>query len=93
MKFSDDSELDKESPFVRQNTPHPKELKAKAHRILSKEKIKLDDGNDLDTLDEEVRICYYNVICLLLHSRDALESDSKYWNLKSLQKLIKKTFI
>lgn len=54
MKFSDDSEIDKESPFVRQNTPHPKELKAKAHRILSKEKSKLEDGKDLDTLTEEV---------------------------------------
>ncbi|XP_054268231.1 protein lap4 isoform X3 [Macrosteles quadrilineatus] len=42
VKFStEDAESDagKEStPFVRQNTPHPKELKAKAHKLFSKSK-------------------------------------------------------
>lgn len=27
-----------QTPFVRQNTPHPKELKAKAHKLFSKGK-------------------------------------------------------
>ncbi|XP_068081484.1 protein lap4 isoform X6 [Anabrus simplex] len=36
VKFPDDleSELGRETPFVRQNTPHPKELKAKAHKLF-----------------------------------------------------------
>ncbi|XP_016840695.1 protein lap4 isoform X9 [Nasonia vitripennis] len=39
VKFSDEPpEGDKETPFVRQNTPHPKELKAKAHKLFSKGK-------------------------------------------------------
>lgn len=48
--------MDKETPFVRQNTPHPKELKAKAHKLFAKEKSKLDETGNLDTLSEEVRI-------------------------------------
>ncbi|XP_047345001.1 protein lap4 isoform X9 [Vespa velutina] len=37
VKFTDEPpEADKETPFVRQNTPHPKELKAKAHKLFSK---------------------------------------------------------
>ncbi|KAJ1522122.1 hypothetical protein ONE63_002433 [Megalurothrips usitatus] len=38
VKFVDDgpNDQDKETPFVRQNTPHPKELKAKAHRLFTK---------------------------------------------------------
>jgi protein scribble len=36
---------------VRQNTPHPKELKAKAHKLFSKDK-KDDDG--MTPLTEEV---------------------------------------
>lgn len=46
--------LDKLTPFVRQNTPHPKELKEKAHKLFAKEKSKVDDGANLDTLSEEV---------------------------------------
>jgi carboxylesterase type B len=42
VKFSEDSNADKETPFVRQNTPHPKDLKAKAHKLFSKDK-KEDD--------------------------------------------------
>lgn len=39
VKFSDDSATDKDTtPFVRQNTPHPKELKAKAHKLFGKDK-------------------------------------------------------
>lgn len=54
VKFSDDSTMDKETMFVRQNTPHPKELKAKAHKLFAKEKSKMDEGGNLDTLSEEV---------------------------------------
>ncbi|XP_043483475.1 protein lap4 isoform X2 [Leptopilina heterotoma] len=37
VKFTDElPDSDKETPFVRQNTPHPKELKAKAHKLFSK---------------------------------------------------------
>lgn len=55
VKFSDDSSImDKDTPFVRQNTPHPKELKLKAHKLFSKEKNKGDDSGNLDTLSEEV---------------------------------------
>lgn len=46
--------MDKETPFVRQNTPHPKELKAKAHKLFAKEKNKVDESGNLDTLSEEV---------------------------------------
>lgn len=56
VKFSEDSgTIDKDTPFVRQNTPHPKELKLKAHKLFSKEKTKPDDSGNLDTLSEEVR--------------------------------------
>lgn len=54
VKFSDDSGMDKETPFVRQNTPHPKELKAKAHKLFAKEKSKMEESGNLDTLSEEV---------------------------------------
>ncbi|XP_043492407.1 protein lap4 isoform X3 [Polistes fuscatus] len=37
VKFTDEPpDADKETPFVRQNTPHPKELKAKAHKLFCK---------------------------------------------------------
>lgn len=36
VKFSDIPTLEKETPFIRQNTPHPKELKAKAQKLLAK---------------------------------------------------------
>lgn len=49
VKFSDDSNADKETPFVRQNTPHPKDLKAKAHKLFSKDK-----KDDMYALSEEV---------------------------------------
>lgn len=53
VKFSEDSyTIDKDTPFVRQNTPHPKDLKAKAHKLFAKEKAR-EEGN-LDPLSEEV---------------------------------------
>lgn len=52
VKFSEDSNADKETPFVRQNTPHPKELKAKAHKLFSKDKK--DEETNLFPLSEEV---------------------------------------
>ncbi|KAL3279114.1 hypothetical protein HHI36_016628, partial [Cryptolaemus montrouzieri] len=33
------------TPFVRQNTPHPRELKAKAHKLFSKGQNSLDDSD------------------------------------------------
>lgn len=41
-----------QTPFVRQNTPHPKELKAKAHKLFSKGK---NDSRSAST-DEQVII-------------------------------------
>ncbi|CAO1392560.1 unnamed protein product [Diamesa serratosioi] len=52
VKFSEDSVTDKETPFVRQNTPHPKELKLKAHKLFSKDK-KTDDEPSLFVVAEE----------------------------------------
>lgn len=43
-----------QTPFVRQNTPHPKELKLKAHKLFAKEKSKQDESNNLDNISEEV---------------------------------------
>lgn len=45
--------MEKDTPFVRQNTPHPKELKLKAHKLFAKEKSKLEDSGNLDTVSEE----------------------------------------
>lgn len=65
VKFSEDSGIaDKDTPFVRQNTPHPKELKLKAHKLFAKEKKQMDDGGNLDTLSEEVCLCLQNIIIL-----------------------------
>ncbi|CAG9787211.1 unnamed protein product [Diatraea saccharalis] len=36
VKFTEDMPETRETPFVRQNTPHPKELKAKAHKLLGR---------------------------------------------------------
>lgn len=64
VKFSEDSGTDKDTPFVRQNTPHPKDLKAKAHRLFAKEKSKLEESANLDTLSEEVSSL---AMCYLMH--------------------------
>lgn len=37
-----------QTPFVRQNTPHPRELKAKAHKLFTKGQNSLEDS-DLQT--------------------------------------------
>ena len=56
VKFSEDSTQEKDTPYVRQNTPHPKELKAKAHKLFAKERSsRNEEGVNLDTLTEEVR--------------------------------------
>jgi hypothetical protein len=34
----DDEELDRETALARQKTPHPKELKAKAHKLFGNKK-------------------------------------------------------
>lgn len=52
--------MDKDTPFVRQNTPHPKELKLKAHKLFAKEKNKVDDSANLDTLSEEVKAFHFH---------------------------------
>ncbi|XP_023315336.1 protein lap4 isoform X7 [Trichogramma pretiosum] len=53
VKFSDEPpEADKETPFVRQNTPHPKELKAKAHKLFAKGK------NDTSTDEQDVSVTF-----------------------------------
>lgn len=51
VKFTDDSQMDKDTPFVRQNTPHPKELKMKAAKLFGKGKS--NEDNNLDALSEE----------------------------------------
>ncbi|XP_032691481.1 protein lap4 isoform X3 [Odontomachus brunneus] len=52
VKFTDEPpEADKETPFVRQNTPHPKELKAKAHKLFSKGK---SESRSASTDDQDV---------------------------------------
>ncbi|XP_061929573.1 protein lap4 isoform X14 [Apis cerana] len=52
VKFTDEPpETDKETPFVRQNTPHPKELKAKAHKLFSKGK---NDSRSASTDEQDV---------------------------------------
>lgn len=40
-----------QTPFVRQNTPHPKELKAKAHKLFSKGK---NDSRSASTDEQDV---------------------------------------
>ncbi|KAK5649495.1 hypothetical protein RI129_000524 [Pyrocoelia pectoralis] len=45
VKFSDPQDHDnRETPFVRQNTPHPRELKAKAHKLFAKGQNSLEDS-------------------------------------------------
>ncbi|KRT85527.1 hypothetical protein AMK59_826, partial [Oryctes borbonicus] len=34
-----------QTPFVRQNTPHPKELKAKAHKLFAKGQTSLEESD------------------------------------------------
>ncbi|XP_035775525.1 protein lap4-like isoform X5 [Anopheles albimanus] len=63
VKFTEDFGADRDTPFVRQNTPHPKELKMKAHKLFAKERRAGEGGvggggpgelsGNLDTLSEE----------------------------------------
>ncbi|XP_041565671.1 protein lap4 isoform X31 [Drosophila elegans] len=52
VKFSEEATQEKDTPFVRQNTPHPKDLKAKAQK-LKVERSRHEDHANLVTLPEE----------------------------------------
>ncbi|XP_044762164.1 protein lap4-like isoform X3 [Coccinella septempunctata] len=55
VKFTDPQEQDnRETQFVRQNTPHPRELKAKAHKLFSKGQNSLDDSDLHNTTNSSV---------------------------------------
>ncbi|KAM7362443.1 scribble planar cell polarity protein isoform 12-T14 [Cochliomyia hominivorax] len=56
VKFNADIPIqDKDTPFMRQNTPHPKELRDKAKKLLAKNRTDEGPGvsSNLDTLTEE----------------------------------------
>ncbi|XP_050308936.1 protein lap4-like isoform X3 [Anthonomus grandis grandis] len=51
VKFTDNQDQEnKETPFVRQNTPHPRELKAKAHKLFGKGQL----NNSLEYSDTRI---------------------------------------
>ncbi|XP_064550642.1 protein lap4 isoform X6 [Drosophila montana] len=52
VKFSEDASQEKDTPFVRQNTPHPKDLKAKAQK-LKVERSRHEENANLVALPEE----------------------------------------
>nr|XP_017037709.1 protein lap4 isoform X4 [Drosophila kikkawai] len=52
VKFSEDASQEKDTPFVRQNTPHPKDLKAKAQK-LKVERSRHEEHANLVALPEE----------------------------------------
>ncbi|XP_043863387.1 protein lap4 isoform X12 [Drosophila mojavensis] len=52
VKFSEEVPQEKDTPFVRQNTPHPKDLKAKAQK-LKVERSRHEENANLVTLPEE----------------------------------------
>ncbi|KQS52212.1 uncharacterized protein Dere_GG11485, isoform C [Drosophila erecta] len=52
VKFSEEATQEKDTPFVRQNTPHPKDLKAKAQK-LKVERSRNEEHANLVTLPEE----------------------------------------
>lgn len=80
VKFSEDSGIaDKDTPFVRQNTPHPKELKLKAHKLFAKEKSKTDDGGNLDTLSEEVSDLFLHTTSYLRFNVRLKKKHKKLW--------------
>ncbi|XP_017775340.1 PREDICTED: protein lap4-like isoform X3 [Nicrophorus vespilloides] len=57
VKFVDSQDQDcRETPFVRQNTPHPRELKAKAHKLFSKGQNSLEESGELQATTETVPI-------------------------------------
>ncbi|EDW24978.1 GL23097 [Drosophila persimilis] len=52
VKFSEEATQERDTPFVRQNTPHPKDLKAKAQK-LKVERSRHEEHANLVTLPEE----------------------------------------
>ncbi|EDV92644.1 GH18723 [Drosophila grimshawi] len=52
VKFSEEVSQEKDTPFVRQNTPHPKDLKAKAQK-LKVERSRHEENANLVALPEE----------------------------------------
>ncbi|XP_045477537.1 protein lap4 isoform X12 [Harmonia axyridis] len=51
VKFTDPQDQDnRETQFVRQNTPHPRELKAKAHKLFNKGQNSLDDSETIHNI-------------------------------------------
>ncbi|XP_060648492.1 protein lap4 isoform X13 [Drosophila nasuta] len=52
VKFSEEVSQEKDTPFVRQNTPHPKDLKAKAQK-LKVERSRHEENTNLMSLPEE----------------------------------------
>lgn len=64
MKFNADVPThDKDTPFIRQNTPHPKELRDKAKKLLAKNRSD-EGGASLEPLSEEVNIGFKKNIYL-----------------------------
>lgn len=43
-----------QTPFVRHNTPHPRELKAKAHKLFAKRENSMEDSEQHSTTDVSV---------------------------------------
>ncbi|CAG9857264.1 unnamed protein product [Phyllotreta striolata] len=53
VKFTDAQEKDnRETPFVRHNTPHPRELKAKAHKLFAKGQNSLEESSERQADDQ-----------------------------------------
>ncbi|KAH8294915.1 hypothetical protein KR018_004289 [Drosophila ironensis] len=52
VKFSEEASQERDTPFVRQNTPHPKDLKAKAQK-LKVERSRHEENANLVPLPEE----------------------------------------
>ncbi|XP_059220080.1 protein lap4 isoform X12 [Stomoxys calcitrans] len=54
VKFNADVPThEKDTPFIRQNTPHPKELRDKAKKLLATKNRISDSGDNLEPLSEE----------------------------------------
>lgn len=68
VKFSEDASQEKDTPFVRQNTPHPKDLKAKAQK-LKVERSRHEEHANLVALPEEVSGGDPNAMLLLCFHR------------------------
>ena len=79
IKFSgvenDDGDSERETNFVRQKTPHPKELKAKAHKLFgasphggegSKGDVDMMEDEGIHQEDEEDEIAYKGEFTCLL---------------------------